>query len=123
MKLYKTVQLRIKVEKQYNQLITGDEITNGVLDRVKEAFEKVETQPDSVEKYGGLDKGPATYGVVKKLRDNDMELHTNKQVRLICSMLFVIFQVLFIASTCKMGIIVLFLDVFVWLTCSKNAQR
>ena len=94
MKLYKAVQLRIKVTKQYDKLITGDEITNGVLDRVKEAFEKVETQPDSVEKYGGLDKGPATYGVVKKLRDNDMELHTNKQVQLICSMLFVIFQVL-----------------------------
>ena len=49
---------------------------------MKEAFEKVETQPDSVEKYGALDKGPATYGVVKKLRDNDMELHSNKQVNL-----------------------------------------
>ena len=64
-------------------MITGDEITNGVLDKVKESFEKVETQPDSVEKYGGLDKSPATYGVVKKLRDNDMELHTDKQVQLI----------------------------------------
>ena len=24
--------------------------------------------------------GPATYGVAKKLRDNDMDLHTNKQM-------------------------------------------
>ena len=66
-----------------------------MLDKVKESFEKVETQPDSVEKYGGLDKGPATYGVVKKLRDNDMELHTDKQVQLFtCSLLLVVFQIL-----------------------------
>ena len=39
-----------------------------------------------------------------------------------CSSLFFRFW-LFITSTCKIGIIVLFLDVFVWLTCSKNAQR
>ncbi len=55
-------------------------MTNSVLEKAKVALEKVETQPDIAEKYGGLDKGPATYGVVKKLRDNDMDLHTDRQV-------------------------------------------
>ena len=58
----------------------GDEVTDVVLEKVKQAFDKVETQPDTASKYGGLEKGPATYGVVKKLRDNDMELHTDRQV-------------------------------------------
>ena len=66
-----------------NTICVGDEVTTVVLEKVKEAFEKIETQPDTAEKYGGLDKGPATYGVVKKLRDNDMELHTDRQVCLL----------------------------------------
>ena len=28
-----------------------------------------------------MEKGPATFGVIKRLRDNDMELHTDRQVR------------------------------------------
>ncbi|GIX77823.1 uncharacterized protein CEXT_208401 [Caerostris extrusa] len=40
----------------------------------------VKDQPSESEKYGQLDKGPATFGVVKKLRDNDMDLHTNQQM-------------------------------------------
>ncbi|GFU22070.1 uncharacterized protein NPIL_298861 [Nephila pilipes] len=40
----------------------------------------IKDQPSESEKYGRLDKGPATFGVVKKLRDNDMELHTNQQM-------------------------------------------
>lgn len=31
-------------------------------------------------RYAGIEKGPATFGVIKRLRDNDMELHTNRQV-------------------------------------------
>ena len=27
-----------------------------------------------------MEKGPATFGVIKRLRDNDMELHTDRQV-------------------------------------------
>ncbi len=53
-----------------------------VLEKVTEALEKVEHQPANAEKYGALESGPATYGVVKKLRDNDMDLHTDKQVYL-----------------------------------------
>ena len=41
---------------------------------------RVVSQPATSEKYGSLDKAPATYGVVKRLRDNDMELHTDRQV-------------------------------------------
>jgi len=31
-------------------------------------------------RYAGIEKGPATFGVIKRLRDNDMELHTDRQV-------------------------------------------
>ena len=48
--------------------------------KIKDGLDGVEKQPASSEKYTGLDKGPATYGVVKKLRDNDMELHTDRQM-------------------------------------------
>ena len=40
----------------------------------------MEHQDANAEKYGALEAGPATYGVVKRLRDNDMDLHTDKQV-------------------------------------------
>lgn len=51
-----------------------------MLGKVKEGFEGLENQPATSEKYGGMDKGPATYSVAKQLRDNDMDLHTDKQV-------------------------------------------
>ncbi|KAK2162572.1 hypothetical protein LSH36_96g05027 [Paralvinella palmiformis] len=51
-----------------------------VLLKIKEGLEGVEKQSANVEKYSGLDKKPATYGVVKRLRDNDMELHTDQQM-------------------------------------------
>lgn len=51
-----------------------------IMAKIKEGLEGVEKQPASSEKYSGLDKGPATYGVVKRLRDNDMDLHTDKQM-------------------------------------------
>lgn len=53
-------------------LAIKEQISNGLLG--------VENQPSESEKYGQLDKGPASFGVVKKLRDNDMELHTDKQM-------------------------------------------
>ena len=51
-----------------------------VMTKVEEGLGGVEKQPENTEKYGGLDKGPATYGVVKQLRDNDMDLHSDQQV-------------------------------------------
>ena len=41
----------------------------------------VKEQKANTEKYTGMEKGPATYGVVKKLRDNDVDVHTNQQVK------------------------------------------
>ncbi|XP_031559428.1 uncharacterized protein LOC116295668 [Actinia tenebrosa] len=58
----------------------GKEETAVVFQKVKSGLKEVETQKENTEKYSGLEKGPATFGVVKKLRDNDMELHTNKQM-------------------------------------------
>ncbi|XP_078593864.1 uncharacterized protein LOC144871827 [Branchiostoma floridae x Branchiostoma japonicum] len=56
----------------------GSESLQFLLQKAREGLEGIENQPASTEKYSGLDKGPATYGVVKKLRDNDMDLHTNQ---------------------------------------------
>ena len=64
-----------------------------VIEKVKEGLAGVEDQPTSSEKYSGLDKGPATYGVVKQLRDNDMELHTDRQVRDIIKIYFKCIQI------------------------------
>lgn len=58
----------------------GQSSIETISEKIKEGLEGVENQPASSEKYSGLDKGPATYGVVKKLRDNDMDLHTDKQM-------------------------------------------
>ena len=51
-----------------------------VVAKVTEGLEGLENQPANVEKYSNLDKSPATFGVVKKLRDNDTELHENNPV-------------------------------------------
>ncbi|XP_071081412.1 uncharacterized protein [Haliotis cracherodii] len=58
----------------------GEESLSVILPKLRAGLEGVEHQAACVEKYGGLDKGPATYGVVKHLRDNDMELHTDQQM-------------------------------------------
>ena len=58
----------------------GELSAGTVLGKVSEGFEGLENQPATSEKYSGLDTSPATYSVAKQLRDNDMELHTDKQV-------------------------------------------
>jgi hypothetical protein len=60
---------------------TGTEAVSKVLEKVTEGFNGVEKQAKDSDKYGGLDKGPAVFGVVKKARDNDMDLHSNQTVR------------------------------------------
>lgn len=40
----------------------------------------MDEQPSESERYGDLEGGLSMYGVVKRKRDNDMELHSNKQV-------------------------------------------
>ena len=63
-----------------NVQFAGREAADPILLKLKEGLGGVEKQPENMEKYSNLDKGPATYGVVKRLRDNDMELHTDNTV-------------------------------------------
>ncbi|XP_074649284.1 uncharacterized protein LOC141904570 [Tubulanus polymorphus] len=55
----------------------GHEAITVVIAKVKEGLEGIEKQAPDSEKYSSLEKGPAVYGVVKKARDNDMDLHSN----------------------------------------------
>ncbi|GAB6021645.1 hypothetical protein CHUAL_004229 [Chamberlinius hualienensis] len=55
-----------------------DDVAEVVMNKLECGLRMVDKQPSESEKYGNLDKGPATFGVVKRLRDNDMELHTNQ---------------------------------------------
>lgn len=66
-------------ERQFHYT-TGQDAATYVMNKVEEGLTGVEKQPENTEKYSSLEKGPATYGVVKQLRDNDMELHSNQQV-------------------------------------------
>ncbi|XP_041353501.1 uncharacterized protein LOC121371570 [Gigantopelta aegis] len=56
----------------------GEESYEHIFPKLEEGFKGVEKQAASAQKYSNLDKGPATYGVVKQLRDNDDALHTNQ---------------------------------------------
>ncbi|XP_064622843.1 uncharacterized protein LOC135485045 [Lineus longissimus] len=56
----------------------GSEATSKVYEKVIEGFSGVEKQAKDSDKYGGLDKNPAVFGVVKKARDNDVDLHSNQ---------------------------------------------
>ena len=60
--------------------LPGNEEQENVFSKIKEGFEKIKDQPKSSEKYGNMDRAPASFGVVKNLRDNDMALHTDQQV-------------------------------------------
>ena len=44
---------------------------------MSESFQDVTNQPVESNKYGDLTKNPANFGVVKRFRDNDPELHEN----------------------------------------------
>ncbi|XP_068210771.1 uncharacterized protein [Palaemon carinicauda] len=58
----------------------GNEVLPVIFEKMREAFKGVENQPSECERYGDLESGASTYGVVKRKRDNDMDLHTNKQM-------------------------------------------
>lgn len=51
-----------------------------ILGKALEGIPKVKEQKESSTKHGDLDTSPATFGVVKRARDNDLELHSNQQV-------------------------------------------
>lgn len=54
-----------------------------VLSEIREGLRGIEQQPENTEKYTGLDKSPAQFGVAKRLRDNDVDLHSNQWVEMI----------------------------------------
>jgi len=58
----------------------GEEALEYVFNQVSKDFDGIKEQKSSSERYEGLDKGVATYGVIKQLRDNDLELHSNQQM-------------------------------------------
>ncbi|KAK3597150.1 hypothetical protein CHS0354_038078 [Potamilus streckersoni] len=58
----------------------SDESFALIVKKIKDGLDGVKDQSANAEKYSSLDKAPATYGVVKKLHDNDMELHTDRQM-------------------------------------------
>ncbi|XP_076463710.1 uncharacterized protein LOC143295909 [Babylonia areolata] len=51
-----------------------------ILAKITEGLKGLENQPATSEKYSAMDTSPATYSVAKQLRDNDMELHTDRQM-------------------------------------------
>ncbi|XP_076055845.1 uncharacterized protein LOC143033974 isoform X2 [Oratosquilla oratoria] len=57
-----------------------EELLDKILQDIKEGLQGVSNQPAESERYTDLAKGGATYGVVKRKRDNDMELHSNNQM-------------------------------------------
>ena len=58
----------------------GDESIKIVSNRVEDGLQNIKNQGANIEKYSGMDTKPAVYGVVKRMRDNDVDIHTNKQV-------------------------------------------
>jgi hypothetical protein len=68
-------QALAKTAKAYtadHELVT--ELKNAML----KAFGRVQEQPVESHKYGDLSSEPANFGVAKRLRDNDPELHENQ---------------------------------------------
>lgn len=61
------------------QAYEGDALTV-IIEKLKQGLGGVESQASDCERYGDLEKSPALYGVVKRRRDNDQELHTDKQM-------------------------------------------
>lgn len=85
----------------------GQESYEEIINKVKEGIKGLKNQPETTEKYSNMDKGPATYSVVKKLRDNDMELHTDKQV-ILCTLYRAVLKLQYMLEKTKIGEMLLF---------------
>ncbi|XP_067941524.1 uncharacterized protein [Watersipora subatra] len=55
----------------------GEELSQEMVKVAEKALKAVDTQKANTDKYSGLEKGPATYSVVKKARDNDPAIHSD----------------------------------------------
>ena len=58
----------------------GEDSMKIVSEKLDHGFENIKNQAANAEKYSGMEAKPAVYGVVKRMRDNDADIHTNKQV-------------------------------------------
>jgi len=58
----------------------GQEAQATVMEKITAGLKGVRNQPAESERYRDMDHGPASFGVVKRLRDNDPDLHSDKQV-------------------------------------------
>lgn len=58
----------------------GEEAVSEIFGKVTIGIKSIETQSANSERYEGLEKGVATYGVIKQMRDNDYDLHSNQQM-------------------------------------------
>lgn len=56
----------------------GQEPIEISMEKITQGLKGVENQKPSTDKFPGLEKGGAVFGVAKHLRDNDFELHTNQ---------------------------------------------
>ena len=59
---------------------SGGKDLDFVLGKAAEGILKVKEQKESSTNHGDLDSSLAIFGVVKRARDNDMELHSDQQV-------------------------------------------
>ena len=58
----------------------GQEALTTVMEKITTGLKGVRNQPAESERYPDMDHGQASFGVVKRLRDNDPDLHSDKQV-------------------------------------------
>lgn len=58
----------------------GDEVFDNVFSIVKHRLPLVKDQPIEDAGHPGLDTGPATFGVVKRVHDNDPNIHSGQQM-------------------------------------------
>lgn len=61
-----------------NALGAHPELLADVVEIIKDGLDGLKEQPKESHRYTDLSSGPATFGVAKKLRDNDVELHENQ---------------------------------------------
>jgi hypothetical protein len=58
----------------------GQEALATVMEKITTGLKGVRNQPAESERYRDMDHGQASFGVVKRLRDNDPDLHSDKQM-------------------------------------------
>ncbi|XP_067011656.1 uncharacterized protein [Anabrus simplex] len=58
----------------------GQEALATVSERIVAGLKGMRTQPPESEKYPELEKGPAQFSVVKRIRDNDLDTHSDQQM-------------------------------------------